>query len=212
MESVCLLSAWSGRYRRRRAVIEGHVDYNDSLLDELARSLLIKRSLATDSRFPDLPPFWTEELIEMINLGLKNNHAMQALDVSSLSEAHSFGPSLRHLWAQFREQVEQAGKSLDGEAFHAFIVNWAGTIPKAYKGKNILVRAKADKALLESPLRWAAQKDPIYPWSCLHAHGELRVKLNDFPDEIMYSLVVNNHDAGAFHEWPAQWERLLIVS
>lgn len=215
MQSICFLAAWSSRYRRRRAVIEGHLDYNDSLFDEIARALLIKRSLADDGQFVELPPFWSSEVIDLINLGLANNHAMRAIDVNSLSASHSYGPSLRRLWAEFRDQVEAkvgSKATANAENFYDYVVNWAKAIPSAYKAKKLLVRAKADLALLESPLRWALQEDLSKPWSCLHGQGELQVRLNDFPDQIMYNLIVHGRDAGAFHEWPAQWERMSLCN
>ena len=34
-----------------------------------------------------------------------------------------------------------------------------------------------------------------------------RVRVNDFPDEVMYTLEVAGAPAGDFHDWPGAWHR-----
>jgi hypothetical protein len=34
-----------------------------------------------------------------------------------------------------------------------------------------------------------------------------RVGLNDFPDDLMYTLIVNDQIIGKFHDWPEHWNR-----
>jgi hypothetical protein len=34
-----------------------------------------------------------------------------------------------------------------------------------------------------------------------------RVRLNDFPDDFMYSLVIEGTTIHNFHDWPAAWLR-----
>ena len=31
--------------------------------------------------------------------------------------------------------------------------------------------------------------------------------MNDFPDELMYSLIIDSENAGDFHDWPETWQR-----
>ena len=46
-----------------------------------------------------------------------------------------------------------------------------------------------------------------FPWSA-HVDGQRwRVRLNDFPDEIMYSLEIDGTVVGDFNDWPRQWTR-----
>jgi hypothetical protein len=34
-----------------------------------------------------------------------------------------------------------------------------------------------------------------------------RVRVNDFPDELMYSLMIGSDNAGDFQDWPETWQR-----
>jgi hypothetical protein len=36
-----------------------------------------------------------------------------------------------------------------------------------------------------------------------------RIRINDFPDELMYSLMIGGENAGDFHfhDWPETWRR-----
>jgi hypothetical protein len=34
-----------------------------------------------------------------------------------------------------------------------------------------------------------------------------RIRLNDFPDEPLYTLIVNGRDVIHFNEWPSEWEK-----
>jgi len=36
--------------------------------------------------------------------------------------------------------------------------------------------------------------------------------VNDFPDELMRSLIVSGEKAGDFHDWPETWRRLVGAS
>jgi hypothetical protein len=49
--------------------------------------------------------------------------------------------------------------------------------------------------------------DAAYPWDAEVDGARWRIRLNGFPDEIMYTLIVDGKEARAFHDWPERWRR-----
>jgi hypothetical protein len=39
-------------------------------------------------------------------------------------------------------------------------------------------------------------------WAAEVGGDSWRVRINDFPDELMYSLMIGSENAGDFHDWP----------
>ena len=61
--------------------------------------------------------------------------------------------------------------------------------------------------MLAREVAWSPTGDPGAPWAADVEGARWRVRLNDFPDEIMYTLLVNDAAAGNFHDWPERWRR-----
>lgn len=59
----------------------------------------------------------------------------------------------------------------------------------------------------EAEIAWAKGSDPSYPYQTEMDGARLVIRLNDFPDENLYSLFVNDLAAGDFDEWPTHWTR-----
>ena len=120
---------------------------------------------------------------------------------------HSYGPSLRQLCIERR----QAGDS-DQEVWDN-ISQWARHRPPAWEDED---RRKKKKLSYSSPelserltreVSWRDTNDVNYPWST-EVSGEIwRIGLNDFPDDLMYTLTVNDKIIGKFHDWPERWHR-----
>lgn len=54
---------------------------------------------------------------------------------------------------------------------------------------------------------WRAGSDPVYPYESEFNNESLVIRLNDFPDEHLYTLIVNNEEVTDFDDWPKQWIR-----
>jgi len=54
---------------------------------------------------------------------------------------------------------------------------------------------------------WEETNDPIYPYSATVGGDSWRIRVNNFPDEQMYTLLVNEQDMGNFDSWPVFWKR-----
>jgi hypothetical protein len=46
-----------------------------------------------------------------------------------------------------------------------------------------------------------------HPWAVEADGVRWQIRINDFPDEPMYSLLKDDTLIGNFHDWPAGWER-----
>ena len=63
------------------------------------------------------------------------------------------------------------------------------------------------RALLESSISWSATGDLDTPWRAVLSGQTLTVRMNDFPDEALYTLIVDGKAAHDFDDWPARWMR-----
>ena len=95
------------------------------------------------------------------------------------------------------------------------ILEWARHRPPAWeeedrrKKKRLAYTTPELGELLTRELSWRATDDVNYPWTTDVAGETWRIGLNDFPDDLMYTLIVNDKVIGKFHEWPERWHRLI---
>jgi hypothetical protein len=59
----------------------------------------------------------------------------------------------------------------------------------------------------ELPIAWAPTGDGEVPYRAVIADAELRVRVNDFPAEPLYSLLVDGRHHQDLDDWPAAWTR-----
>ncbi len=60
---------------------------------------------------------------------------------------------------------------------------------------------------IKQKIKWKKTGSFEYPYKVDFDEKSLVVKLNDFPVESMYTLIVNNVESGDFDDWPALWVR-----
>ena len=60
---------------------------------------------------------------------------------------------------------------------------------------------------LEEKVVWKPGMDPRYPYEAELHREKLVIRLNDFPDESLYTLIVNKVEVASFDDWPEQWDR-----
>ena len=201
---------WMARYMRRRDAIEGV--YDGPLVDSPARQFLIARHRARDADEKSVPD-WDPLVLSLVNMSLKNNRQTderldERLDVSDITQVHGYGPSLRALWGQ----AKQLGPS-DAECWK-FILAWGRHRPACWDRED---ERKRNGQPQEPPpvmehfarrLTWKRTDDLDHPWAIREGDGrDWRVRLNDFPDDVMYSLVIDGTTVNDFHDWPATWQR-----
>lgn len=199
LAAILNLSAWMGRYSRRKQILAG--EYGP-LADQTAVTLLLARNQARDQSETAIPD-WEPSTRTAIDQCYQNT--MSRLGVDTPEGAHKYGPSLRRLWAE----AKRRGLS-DEEAWNS-IVDWGRHQPETWEGKR---EASENPAVLREslarPLNWVTTENPEIPWALVVAGESWEVRLNDFPDEIMYSLLTNGKVVGNFHDWPKVWRRDII--
>jgi uncharacterized protein YjaG (DUF416 family) len=199
-----LLSAWGGRYRRRKQFLDGTMG---QLADAHGQRAVVARNKAHDAAAPGAAD-WPEDVRYLLDLSYANRSS--GFDAPSADGPHGYGPSLRRLWLEARQR---------GAATHTAIIDaldsWGQHHPASWaaedrRRRKSSVEAKAAAALGEKLAReiaWDDTGDVDYPWSAGVDGARWRVRVNDFPDEPMYSLEIDRVVVGDFHDWPEQWTR-----
>lgn len=65
--------------------------------------------------------------------------------------------------------------------------------------------ATAVKEYLGMSVVWKKTPDPEYPYSAMIEGEQLVIRLNDFPEEHLYTLLENGIAVADFDDWPATW-------
>jgi hypothetical protein len=177
-------------------------DDDPPLADTTAKNLLTMRTRARNARFSKLPNLpeeqvpWAERLL-----------AASRLDIAKLLEVPSYGPSFLALWADAKTQ----GLS-DTDAV-VYIWKWAKAWPAAWerddrrKARDLPLIHPEVTRRLQHVTAWRQTGDLDYPWEADVKSARWQVRLNDFPDDYMYTLLVRGKVVGDFHDWPEAWDR-----
>jgi hypothetical protein len=54
---------------------------------------------------------------------------------------------------------------------------------------------------------WRKGPDAEHPYEANQEGSDLLIRLNDFPAENMYTLLVNQREVADFDDWPRNWQR-----
>jgi len=60
---------------------------------------------------------------------------------------------------------------------------------------------------LRRQVQWTATGDPVEPYASMSGAHEWRLRINDFPEEHLYSLIVDGTEVSGFDDWPESWVR-----
>lgn len=192
--------AWAFRYSRRKRAIEER-----PMMDEVAHKAMRARHSTHDVAVQG-DPGWSNDDRACIERLYQMDFEFD-FDVKSPDKQHSYGPSLRRLCV---ERKLAGGSQKD---VWESVLDWACHRPRAWDDED----QRKKKGLAHNPtqltehlarkLSWRATNDVDHPWTTEVAGETWRVRLNDFPDELMYTLIINDVVAGSFNEWPESWDR-----
>jgi len=206
--ALTYLGYWLARYSRRRQTINGSYG---RLADDQGQRALITRNRARDAEEKAIPD-WDTKVRDALEMCLKTNYQLNVVDAGSVETPHSYGPSLRRLWLEGRRlgQSDQDGwKHIRAWASHRPTA-WEVEDRRKKKGLAHSTPELGDKLARE--LSWKSTSDPAYPWQTEVDGNSWRIRVNDFPDEPMYSLIIGSENAGDFHDWPETWRRTIDAS
>jgi hypothetical protein len=65
---------------------------------------------------------------------------------------------------------------------------------------------KAQK-YLEEKIIWKPGTDPLYPYRADFEGARCLIRINDFPNDHLYTLIVNDREVVDFDDWPQYWTR-----
>lgn len=60
---------------------------------------------------------------------------------------------------------------------------------------------------LEEKIIWKSTTDPLYPYRADFAGEQCLLRINDFPEDHLYTLIVNEREVITFDDWPQHWTR-----
>jgi uncharacterized protein YjaG (DUF416 family) len=196
---VQYIGEWAGRYKRRKAAIE-----ENHMSDVVAHDALLVRNAAHDAAVQG-DPGWDQKVRFWIDMCYENPYA--GFDVDAAEKPHRYGPSLRRLW------IERKRTGATEADLWKSLLDWGRHRPPAWeeedqrKKKRLAYAAPELAERLTRKLSWRATDDVDHPWATEDAGEKWRVRINDFPDDLMYTLIINDAVIGSFHDWPKSWDR-----
>ena len=182
---ILYFAKWAYRYLCRQQDIE-------MMLDVPAHDALLARNTKHDAEVKG-DPGW--DPMERFWVTSNYTHPETEYEVKSPDKPHSYGPSFRRLCIEERP------------------LQWARHRPPAWDEEDQRKKQGLAYATLElgerlsRQLNWHGTNDLDHPWTTDVAGETWRIRLNDFPDDLMYTLVINDKVIGKFHDWPEGWHR-----
>jgi DNA-directed RNA polymerase specialized sigma24 family protein len=65
--------------------------------------------------------------------------------------------------------------------------------------------AVKESTYLSEPITWSRSNDAEYPYESVYDGRRLTLRVNDFPEEHFYTLLVDNNENTSFDDWPDTW-------
>lgn len=136
---------------------------------------------------------------------------MRAIEAGWIDEA-----ALRELVASLERGAdlgvqEVAFEHLGDQLRVSFLDEHARCSPAALKTE--VARLLAEKPaltaqdLLARPIQWVTTGDGVFPYAVMADGRHLTVRVNDFPAEPLYTLMIDGVEWIDLDDWPSAWKR-----
>src|SRR5579863_348074 len=195
-----VLVFWQERYYGRQIELQ-----RKNVADTVAKDILIERIRARNALYSTLPDLPAEQFVyvqmvaSVLNTPLEPRIDFRGLDVSTFRDIPSYGPSFISLWEDAKKQ------GFSPEQIAHYICNWGKFRPPAWSReldrkakKQPLIDRKVTKRLTEVTA-WRRTGDLNIPWNADVNGHQWQLQLNDFPDDYMYTLLIDGRVLGDFH-------------
>ncbi len=60
---------------------------------------------------------------------------------------------------------------------------------------------------LQQEIQWEKSQHPEFPYTAKVAGKIWKIRLNDFPAEPLYTLLIDEHPIGDFDDWSPVWRK-----
>ncbi|ACU75471.1 hypothetical protein Caci_6625 [Catenulispora acidiphila DSM 44928] len=102
--------------------------------------------------------------------------------------------------------------SINGQSFHLPVRFWhigPGLEYRVYvaTSANLIVAMEPVVDLTAETLAWERTDDGEFPFAAVYDGQQLRIRVNDFPAEPLYTLIADGREAVDLDDWPAAWSR-----
>lgn len=193
-----LVMLWTHHYSSLATAITGGITVKPPYYDMPAKQILMGRNREHNRRYP-LHSDFSKEQVTVSAIAFKNT----CLDVDSIFDLPGCGPSVMSLWTEARN------RGLAPSEASAALETWA-----THFNKDLVIpdgNARPDESIIRQKdrrLTWRLTGDAMRPWDT-EVDGKLwQVRLNDYPEEPMYGLLIDGAKIDDFHEWPQNtWDR-----
>jgi hypothetical protein len=61
--------------------------------------------------------------------------------------------------------------------------------------------------ICERAISWQFSGDPIHPYTAQLEGAVLVIRMNDFPEEPLYTLLIDDQEVADFDTWPHRWRK-----
>ncbi len=61
-------------------------------------------------------------------------------------------------------------------------------------------------------IQWEKGKDAVYPFCAKVENQDWQIKVNDYPEQEMFTLIINDKEIINFNNWPKNWHKPQINS
>jgi hypothetical protein len=68
-----------------------------------------------------------------------------------------------------------------------------------------VAKSRTESEVCNKPILWQETEDPDFPYDAVVDGDRWRLRINDFPEEPLFTLFINDEEWGHFDDLPPLW-------